>query len=520
MKHLRITALVCATTIIFGLASCSQVFSKLDNPADPKAADYQGYPTVASSADIKPVLPVDGGTLTGLNLTVTKVSGASAYELALATSSAELETSPIFDKSDYLSNVLDINADTISLSTTYYWKARVKDANGTWGNWSKAFSFIQSWTSTATPTFEPDGGTYATGQSVTLSCATSNSTIYYTTDGTTPTTGSTKYTGAIAVSGNGMAKTIKATAVANGFALSTVASATYTICLGAVWTARALPSSREWTVTYGNGTFVAVSAVPLTGSKVAATSPDGITWTTQSLPSVKGWRSVSYGNGTFVAVASGNQGAMAATSPNGVTWTARTLPSTNWDNWNNVSYGNGVFVAVSYNSAVAATSPDGITWTARTLPIFTWWNSITYGNGTFVAVSSTSAVAATSPDGITWTAQTLPSSSGMTSVTYGNGVFVAVADNAAAATSPDGITWTARALPRADSWSSVTYGNGVFVAVAYGSTYPSASTTALTSLDGVTWAPRTFPAGWWSSVIYGNGVFVAVSDGAVAATSP
>lgn len=77
------------------------------------------------------------------------------------------------------------------------------------------------------PTFSPSAGTYNSNQSVTLACATSGATIYYTTDGSEPTTSSTVYGGAIALDSEGTT-TIKAIAVKNGYT-STVAEATYTI---------------------------------------------------------------------------------------------------------------------------------------------------------------------------------------------------------------------------------------------------------------------------------------------------
>jgi uncharacterized repeat protein (TIGR03803 family) len=78
----------------------------------------------------------------------------------------------------------------------------------------------------ATPVFAPAAGTYTPAQTVTISDATSGATIYYTTNGSTPTTSSTKYTGAITVS---VTETLEAIAVASGEANSTTASATYTI---------------------------------------------------------------------------------------------------------------------------------------------------------------------------------------------------------------------------------------------------------------------------------------------------
>ena len=81
----------------------------------------------------------------------------------------------------------------------------------------------------ATPTFNPGEGTYTEAQNVSISCATSGATIYYTTDGSTPTTSSAVYSSAIPVSET---TTIKAIAVASGYDNSAVAEATYTINSG------------------------------------------------------------------------------------------------------------------------------------------------------------------------------------------------------------------------------------------------------------------------------------------------
>lgn len=79
----------------------------------------------------------------------------------------------------------------------------------------------------ADPTFSPADGTSFSGasQSVTITTKTTGADIYYTTNGTTPTTASTKYSTPVSVSAT---TTIKAIAVKNGMAPSNVVSATYT----------------------------------------------------------------------------------------------------------------------------------------------------------------------------------------------------------------------------------------------------------------------------------------------------
>lgn len=78
----------------------------------------------------------------------------------------------------------------------------------------------------ATPTFSVGAGTYTSAQTVTISDSTTGATIYYTTNGTAPSASSTAYNAPITVS---TTETLMAAAIAPGYSLSAVASASYTI---------------------------------------------------------------------------------------------------------------------------------------------------------------------------------------------------------------------------------------------------------------------------------------------------
>jgi hypothetical protein len=76
-----------------------------------------------------------------------------------------------------------------------------------------------------TPTFTPAAGTYVGAQSITINSS-SGATIYYTTNGTAPTTSSPVYSTPIAVSAN---ETLKALAAGSGYLNSLVGTAVYKI---------------------------------------------------------------------------------------------------------------------------------------------------------------------------------------------------------------------------------------------------------------------------------------------------
>lgn len=118
----------------------------------------------------------------------------------------------------------------------------------------------------ATPTFSTTGGTYTSSQSVTISDTTPGATIYYTTNGTTPTTSSTVYSGPITVSSS---ETLEAIATASGYAASPLASAAYIIniptnpvpVIGSMSPALAIAGSAAFTLTVNGSGFTSTSSV-------------------------------------------------------------------------------------------------------------------------------------------------------------------------------------------------------------------------------------------------------------------
>ena len=78
----------------------------------------------------------------------------------------------------------------------------------------------------ATPVASVKGGTYATSQTVSLSCATVGATIYYTTNGFEPTADDSSYSTSIAVAADTI---LKAKAIKSGMADSATMNETYRI---------------------------------------------------------------------------------------------------------------------------------------------------------------------------------------------------------------------------------------------------------------------------------------------------
>ena len=100
----------------------------------------------------------------------------------------------------------------------------------------------KSFSQVATPTIQTNGD-----NTISITCATSGATIYYTTDGSTPTTSSTQYTSPLGWECS--SKPIKAIAVKNGSINSTVATGSVTLkCAKPVFSVTTIGNTRSLTI--------------------------------------------------------------------------------------------------------------------------------------------------------------------------------------------------------------------------------------------------------------------------------
>lgn len=151
-------------------------------------------------------------------------SGAISYTITNPVTGTSLVPT-VLPGGDWISNVnvttsqvtFDVSTNTTNSDRTGSIKLSYQGAQ------DKTVTITQGHLTVNPPTFSPAAGTYTEAQSVTLSCTTSGATIYYTTDGSTPSASSSVYSSAIPVSAN---TTIKAIAVKEGVS-SEVATASY-----------------------------------------------------------------------------------------------------------------------------------------------------------------------------------------------------------------------------------------------------------------------------------------------------
>ena len=162
--------------------------------------------TAAQPADVTPPANVTGLTpsnITSTGLTLTWV----------ASSSGDIKDYRIYNGSTLLTTVTGSTYGVTGLTASTFYSLTVK-ARDTANNEASGVSIDVT---TAAPadvtapvvTASPNGGTFTSAQSVTLSSNESNTTIFYTTNGSTPNESSTTYSTAISIPATGGAEVLR-----------------------------------------------------------------------------------------------------------------------------------------------------------------------------------------------------------------------------------------------------------------------------------------------------------------------
>jgi hypothetical protein len=278
-----------------------------------------GVYTIGVTAAATPTFSPNGGTFTSAQQVTISTTTTTGSPAIYYTTDGTTPTYPVTGTTQKYTGAITVSAsETLNAITAA--TGLSPSAEG-----SAYFSFIP--VQAATPTFNPPAGTYATTQSVVISTSTTTGSpaIYYTTDGTTPSypiTGTTKlYTSAISVSGD---ETVKAIAVATGFAQSSLGSAAYLVGTQPVAVIPNVPAypfqvlpgaTRQINVNITGGTLNTInwSVLSTTGGATATfTTPaaSNTSTVTAGLPTVQ----VNFGPTAGNCSINGNMGSYSVTS--------------------------------------------------------------------------------------------------------------------------------------------------------------------------------------------------------------
>ena len=176
--------------------------------------------------------PTTTANITARAITVTAANDSKTYDGTTNSAGVPAITVGSLASGDTASWTQTFGNKNVGTGKTLTPTGTVSDGNS--GN-NYSVTFVSNTTGIIRPTgtvaaltFSPVQGVYIGAQSVAVSCGTSGATIYYTTDGSTPTAASSQYSVPINVS---TTMTIKVYAVKEGLTDSAAASATYSVYL-------------------------------------------------------------------------------------------------------------------------------------------------------------------------------------------------------------------------------------------------------------------------------------------------
>lgn len=281
---------------------------------------------------------------------------------------------------------------------------------------------------------------------------------------------------------------------------------------GETWTQRISnpnPHHLIYSITYGNGTYVAAGYTHSYLSALVLTSTDGVEWVEQTSPTNSFIHSVQFDGSNFYGVCSGGR---VIKSPDAVTWSVNygVTKST----MNDLIIDNGLLYLVGNDGVII--SGDGTdSWTIISTGIGTRLSAITSHATTTVAVGGDDYcyTIVTIQDGEVVLNATFPHPRALLDITYGQGKFIAVGTRGLIATSADGISWERQVSVTRDDLGTITFVNEKFIAA-------GSNGTVLISDNGTDWEDISIETTeYLNAVKYLNGQYVLVGAGELIATS-
>jgi hypothetical protein len=275
-----------AQTVSISTTTPSATIYYTTNGATPTTSSpvYSGPITVSASETVEAIAVASGGSASSASsaaYTITPPTATPAFSPAGGTYSSA-QTVSISTTTPSATIYYTTNGATPTTSSPVYSGPITVTANETINTIAVAAgyktsamgsaSYTVNLPQAATPALSPATGTYSSAQTVTISTTTPSATIYYTTNGSTPTTSSAVYSGPITVSAS---ETVEAIAVAAGDSTSVVGSADYTIN----------PVPGAPTFSPAGGTYVSAQTVTIQTTLASATiyyTTNGSTPTTSS----------------------------------------------------------------------------------------------------------------------------------------------------------------------------------------------------------------------------------------------
>jgi hypothetical protein len=209
------------------------------NPSETNGQTYSAPFTLGSSAAVRAVAIKSG--MTNSNITIsnfiintekasapifTPAGGTftTAQSVSIATTTTGAVIKYTTDGSEPSASNGLVYSSAINVAATSTVKAIAIKTGMADSDISSAAFTIQD--SVSAPVFNPPAGSYAAAQSVSIITATAGASIFYTTNGSTPTILSSQYTSAVSITST---TTLKALAIKTGMAASAVSSAEYII---------------------------------------------------------------------------------------------------------------------------------------------------------------------------------------------------------------------------------------------------------------------------------------------------